>query len=360
MLTFRYYLDKSSKKHICPICDKKTFVRYVDNATGNFLKGNYGRCDRESKCNYHNAPATGNKCYLINFLSIKSISEKAYKATDNNGHINLIPKSQILERNGNSSWIPEWFLKKNSIAYLGNESKYFTTDEKIVNTVTTVKDEPEKPSYHNLELLDGMYNEHPIRDNLKIYLKSIFTDAQVDTAMESYLLTGTNHYWKNSTVFWQIDNNEKIHAGKIMLYNPSTGKRIKEPYNHISWIHKALNEQDFKLNQCFFGLHRINEDYNKPIAIVESEKTAIIMSIIIPNVVWLATGSKQNLKAELVGPLIGRKIILYPDKGEYSEWKRKGILLEGSGFKIEASDFLENTTIKEGSDLADYYLGEMK
>ena len=360
ILTFRYNLDKSSKKYICPNCTKKTFVRYVDIETGNFLNGNYGRCDRESKCNYHNAPPTGKKCYLINFLSIKSISDKAYKATDNNGHINIIPKSQILERNGNSSWVSEWFLKKNSIAYLGNESKYFTPDEKIVNTVATVatfKSEPEKSSYHNLELLDGMYNDQPIRDNLKIYLKSIFTDAQVFTAMQSYFLTGTNRYWKNATVFWQIDHKENIHAGKIMLYNPSTGKRIKEPYNHINWIHKALKKQDFNLNQCFFGLHRINEDYIKPIAIVESEKTAIIMSIIIPDVVWLATGSKQNLKAELVRPLIGRKIILYPDKGEYSDWKRKGILLKGSGFKIEVSDFLELTTIKEGSDLADYNLG---
>ena len=360
MLTFRYYLDKSSKKHICPNCTKKTFVRYVDNATGNFLKGDYGRCDRESKCNYHNAPPTGNKCYLINFLSIKSISDKAYKATDNNGHINIIPKSQILERNGNSSWISEWFLKKNSIAYLGNESKYFTPDKKILNTVTTVKDEPEKSSYHNLELLDGMYNEHPIRDNLKIYLKSIFTDAQVDTAMQSYFLTGTNHYWKNATVFWQIDHKEKIHAGKIMLYNPSTGKRIKEPYNHINWIHKALKEQDYNLNQCFFGLHRINEDYNKPIAIVESEKTAIIMSIILPNVVWLATGSKQNLKAPLMEPLKNRKIVLYPDKGEYDDWMKKAELLKGIGLKIEVSDILENTNFKEGADLADYYLGEMK
>lgn len=356
MLSFRYKLDKSSHKYKCPGCNKKTLVKYVDNETGNYLNGNYGRCDRESKCKYHKAPSKVNKCYLINFLSIKSISDKAYKAMDNNGHINLIPKSQILERNGNSSWISEWFLKKNSIAYLGNESKYFTPDEKIINKVATDTIKPEKSSYHDLELLDGMYNEQPVRDNLKVYLKSIFTDTQVYTAMQSYCLTGTNHCWKNSTVFWQIDHNEKIHAGKIMLYNPSTGKRIKKPYNHINWIHKALKEEDFNLHQCFFGLHRIVEDYNKPIAIVESEKTAIVMSVIVPEVIWIATGSKQNLKAPLMEPLKSRKLVLYPDKGEYEDWMKKAELLKVIGFKIEVSDILESTNYKEGTDLADYYL----
>ncbi len=356
MLSFRYKLDKSSHKYICPSCNKKTLVRYVNNETGNFLNGNYGRCDRESKCKYHKAPSKGNKCYLINFLSIKSISDKAYKATDNNGHINLIPKSQILERNGNGSWISEWFLKKNSIAYLGNESKYFTPDEKIVNTVAHDKIKPEKSSYHNLELLDRMYNQQPVIDNLIIYLKSIFTEAQIHTAMQSYFLTGTNLCWNNTTVFWQIDHKERIHGGKIMLYDPSNGKRIKKPYNHINWIHKALKIEDFNLNQCFFGLHRIIEDYNKPIAIVESEKTAIIMSIIVPEVIWIATGSKQNLKAQLMEPLKDRKIVLYPDKGEYDDWMKKAELLKVIGFKLEVSDILENTNYKEGTDLADYYL----
>ncbi len=141
-----------------------------------------------------------------------------------------------------------------------------------------------------------------------------------------------------------------------MLYDHSNGKRIKKPYNHINWIHKALKVEDFSLNQCFFGLHRIHEDYNKPIAIVESEKTAIIMSIIVPEVIWIATGSKQNLKAPLMEPLKGRKIVLYPDKGEYDDWMKKAELFKVIGFKLEVSDILENTNFKEGTDLADYYL----
>lgn len=40
-----------------------------------------------------------------------------------------------------------------------------------------------------------------------------------------------------------------------MLYNPTTGKRIKEPYNHVTWVHSVLHKEDYNLKQCFFGEH---------------------------------------------------------------------------------------------------------
>lgn len=356
-MDFKYTLDKGSKKFNCPNCNKQTFVRYVDNETGNYLTEVYGRCDRESKCNFHNAPPKGKKCYLVSFLSFKSISDKAFKATDQNGTIHFIPKSQVLERNGKEAWITEWYLKNNGFAYLGNESKYFTPDdEPIINTVSKAVTEPEEPSYHRLELLDQLYNEEAVKDNLRLYLESIFSEVEVFGAMQNYYLTGTNLSWNNATVFWQIDHKERVHAAKIMLYDPMTGRRVKEPYNHINWLHKAIKEPDFNLNQCLFGLHRINEDHSKPIAIVESEKTAIIMSILIPDVIWLASGSKQNLKVRLIQPLVGRKIVLYPDKGEFEDWKKKAEIIKEFGYKIEVSNVLELTDYKEGFDLADLYL----
>ncbi|MFI0490057.1 DUF6371 domain-containing protein [Flavobacterium sp.] len=51
---------------------------------------------------------------------------------------------------------------------------------------------------------------------------------------------------------------------------------MKKPYNHINWLHNAIKVPDFSLCQCLFGLHRVNEDYQKTVAIVESEKTAIM------------------------------------------------------------------------------------
>ncbi len=53
---YRYTFEKGSRKHICPECGKKRFVRYVDTKTGEYLPEQYGRCDREANCGYHLNP----------------------------------------------------------------------------------------------------------------------------------------------------------------------------------------------------------------------------------------------------------------------------------------------------------------
>jgi len=349
MEVFRYSLDKSSKKFVCPNCNKKTFVLYIDTETGNYLTTDFGKCDREQNCNYHKAPPKGRKAFLIAFLGLNSISDKAYKLTDLNGIISIIPKSQILEQSKKDCWIAEWYLKTSTINYLSNESKYFNTDElSFVNEVKTNMSLShhaliKKPSFHSFELLNKMYFESPQIDNLTEFLKMKFTSDEVFKVMQNYFITGTNHFWNNATVFWQINNKEQIQGAKIMLYDRHNGKRIKKPYNHINWLHKATKEPDFKLCQCLFGLHRITDDYQKTIAIVESEKTAIIMSIFLPEFIWLATGSKGNFKSELLEPLKKRNVIAFPDKGEYNNWLHKANELNGNNFKIAVSDLVEKT-----------------
>jgi hypothetical protein len=329
----------------------------VDNETGSYLNDVFGRCDREQNCNYHNAPPKGKKAYLIKTLSIKSISDKACRLTDELGVISIVPKSQILEQTKNDCWINEWFLKNSTIQYLTNEVKYFYSNvSSFVNEVKeVVQPQQEVFSFHSLELLDQMYNSKQ-SDHLTEFLKMRFSKDEVFTAMQNYLITGTNICWFYSTVFWQIDDKEQIHAGKIMQYDRFTGKRVKEPYNHINWLHSATKEPDFNLNQCLFGLHRINEDYQKTIAIVESEKTAVVMSILLPHYIWLATGSKGNFKFEMLKPIKKRNIVSFPDKGEYNNWLDKATELNAIGFKISVSDLIEQTDFENGCDLADYYL----
>lgn len=361
MEAFKYSLDKSSKKHICPNCNKKTFVLYIDTESGEYLPTDYGRCDREQNCNYHKAPPKGKKAYLVDFLALESISTKAYKLTDLNGVISIVPKSQIFEIINKSCFVSEWYLQTSTIKYLNSESKYFNNDNfefknEVLNNISlSVHVRKEKPSFHDLGLLNEMYFKNPISDNLTEFLKTNFNKDEVFKAMQNYFITGTNYFWNNATVFWQINYKEQIQGAKVMLYNKQNGKRVKEPYNHINWLHKATKEPDFKLCQCLFGLHLINEDYQKTIAIVESEKTAIVMSIFLPDFIWLATGSKGNFKFELLEPLKKRNVIAYPDKGEYNNWLNKATELSAYGFKIVVSDLIENTEFENGFDLADYY-----
>lgn len=53
---YRYTLDPGTKKHYCPSCGKKTYVRYVDVTTNSYVDYEFGRCDREVKCAYFKHP----------------------------------------------------------------------------------------------------------------------------------------------------------------------------------------------------------------------------------------------------------------------------------------------------------------
>ena len=62
------------------------------------------------------------------------------------------------------------------------------------------------------------------------------------------------------------------------------------------------------------------KDKDYPIAIVESEKTAIIASLFFPDAIWLATGGLNNLQSEKTRCLSGREVILFPDLGAETKW----------------------------------------
>ena len=100
--------------------------------------------------------------------------------------------------------------------------------------------------------------------------------------------------YTGSVVFWQIDRNSNVRAGKIMGYDAVTGHRIKEPFNQVSWVHSVRKVQDFRMKQCLFGEHLLSDNSAvmsaKPVAIVESEKTALVAAHFIPDFIWLATG----------------------------------------------------------------------
>lgn len=98
------------------------------------------------------------------------------------------------------------------------------------------------------------------------------------------------------------------------------------------------------------------EDKSKIIALVESEKTAVIMSILIPNYIWMATGGKSNLKMELLKPIKNRSVVLFPDKGEFEKWVDKANIFNEKGYKLIVSDLIEKSNCKKGDDLVDLYL----
>jgi hypothetical protein len=153
-------------------------------------------------------------------------------------------------------------------------------------------------------------------------------------------------------IFWQEDRKGNIRTGKVMYYHPN-GKRIKE---RNSWfVHKKIKD-DFNYRQCFFGLHLTSPD--KPVALCESEKTAIIMSVFEPEYTWIASGGSEMINDERLLEL-PRLDKVFADNGQFEKWERKtrAFLPE---MDISVDNAVNNGILKEGDDILDLYLAKEK
>jgi predicted RNA-binding Zn-ribbon protein involved in translation (DUF1610 family) len=165
--------------------------------------------------------------------------------------------------------------------------------------------------------------------NLTLFLQSKFNKGHVDSVLNLFEVYTTQEYWSRSTVFIQRDISSQIRQIKIMDYDPHTGKRVIAAGNgHIVIAGRIFAEElglkDIHMSQCFFGEHLLNKFPEKVVGIVESEKTAIIASICIPEMVWLATGGKNGCRwydPKVFKVLDGRVIELYPDNDQIQEWR---------------------------------------
>ena len=99
-------------------------------------------------------------------------------------------------------------------------------------------------------------------------------------------------------------------------------------------------------------------------AIVESEKTAIIMSLIKPDTVWLATGGKANFKEQMLAPLIGLEVAVYPDADALHDWYTRAVEMNrplGTRLHIPTGYYNlmdHDESRREGWDFADILLRE--
>lgn len=98
---------------------------------------------------------------------------------------------------------------------------------------------------------------------------------------------------------------------------------------HARLKREGVLPDEWELSQCLFGEHLLKGRPGDTVCLVESEKSAVIGSGVMPGYVWLATGGKQNLKTEKCECLKGRNVILFPDLGAFDVWKEKGEAIAG-------------------------------
>ena len=305
---YRYQLETTGKKYICPGCGKKKFVRYLDTKTNEYLPDNFGRCDRESNCSYHRKPETA--------------PESEYK--------------------------PMPIAKPQPVYYM---------PESVLNA--TLKDYDKNTFIQNLLKLAAVED---IQKVIELYRLGTIGKGErlgactfpfIDRAgnireIQVKKFDATNHtQGKPCTISYLLKNGYERQGEQLP-----------------GWLN------DFKKNEkqfsCLFGEHLLNKYPCNPVALVEAPKTAIIGALYYglpesPNaLLWLAVYNKSSLTVDKCKALAGRKVVLYPDLNAFQEWNTRTQELRAKipGTRFIVSDLLErNATpaeISSGLDLADY------
>ena len=334
---YRYIFEKGSRKHICPECGKKRFVRYVDTKTGEYLPEQYGRCDREANCGYHLNP---------------------YQ----DGYSKMIWGRE----NGNSIVIPTRWKPP---------------------TTRKVQQPPVKPIYFDFEafkrtLRPEHYENNIFIQNLFGRVQFPFDPADVTRVIELYRLgTVSAGYRSGAVTFPFIDIDGNVRAVQVKQFdeaNHTTGTDflhsiLARHYNDIGeqlpeWL-EAYMSQDKKVS-CLFGEHLLDKFPSNRIALVEAPKTAIYGTLYfgLPETpdqyLWIAVYNKSSFSLDKVKPLQGRFVDVFPDLskdgGTFREWEAKAKEFERQlpGTQFKMYDFLEHEALEadrvNGEDIADY------
>lgn len=266
---------------------KKEFTRYLDVYSGDHLADHVGKCNRHDKCGHHYTPA------------------QYYQ-----------------------------------------DNKHLTTQRPTPTTKVPPKAPIQPTSYTSrIHFFDSQDSYD--KNSFMRFLVSHFGQAKAEHLKRAYML-GTADHWGGSVVFWQVEDNGLIRGGKVMGYDATTGKRMKD---QVTWVHTLLGIQDYNLRQVFYGEHLLS--YNqKPIALVESEKTAIVASAYYPQFTWMATGSATGLSEYKCRRLKGRVVVLFPDAGLFDQWQKIGLRYRWHSDDSIEKRFLQGE-IPLGYDLAD-------
>ena len=226
------------------------------------------------------------------------------------------------------------------------------------------------------------------------------TERQLQRAVWQYRLGATK---TGRVIFWQINEHDEICEGKVMSYLPDCHR---DKRHNPTWVGHLLSLRygwgRLPSRHCFFGLHLLgspplsppvgggwlpsvyppptgsahknsspptggDRGGLSPIAIVEAEKTAVILSARYPQYIWLAAGGLGEVQPDKFRPLRGRHIIMFPDTDPdgiaFKRWSDAANLVMRQLFwedspPIRVSPILEQRATSEQKqrkiDLADF------
>lgn len=334
MKSYRYQLARRGK-WICPRCGRKTFVCYVD-AEGRVLDERVGKCDRADHCAHHYPP-------------------RQFFADNSWMNMNTAYPFPSYPSHPSYASHPSYPLQSSRPAYPAPPARsMFPMPSPRAKDILL-----NKPRYIDKERIfkPSVKATSTHRNNLVEFLRTVFGKEKTEDMVRKYYIGTSKHFGGGATVFYQIDRFGDVHRGKVMQYDAATGKRVKVGGKGlVTSVHKLMNLGDPLPPQCLFGEHLLSTYPDHSVAIVESEKTALISSVIFYDCLMLACGGCGNLTRTLCEPLRDREVYLFPDNGKYDEWSEKGRQMRHLFSKLHIATTMEHEALEPGDDIGDYFL----
>jgi hypothetical protein len=109
---------------------------------------------------------------------------------------------------------------------------------------------------------------------------------------------------------------------------------------------------------CLFGLHLLKMYPEKPIAITESLKSALIGYALQPQMNWLATGDVKDVDLNILRPLKGKRVMVFPTNHSYYDWLK--VAKQVDFCQIVVSDMMEGYQSDWLQDVGDVLLDDFR
>ena len=310
---YRYQLEKyrgRATRHVCPQCGRKgVFTRYIDTHNNNmYVNDKVGKCNRLDKCGYHYTPR-------MYFEDNPWLKDKECTYIQNNRNLYVCTPVHEAQSVGAIPW---WFVERT----LDVECDYKQWLRRRVGA----------------ECAERLITEYRIGG---------YRDPRSELT---------------AAIFWQVDIAGRVRTGKVMTYDPATGKRLKGEGAYVDWIHALMRREGalpegWQLRQCLYGEELLARYPRHIVALAEGAKTAHVGAALMPDMVWVAVDSMMGLSHERLLCLKGRSVVLFPDEGRgYAEWQQRiAPIARSVGFRYVVSDFMERHAKGSGGDIADVW-----
>lgn len=225
---------------------------------------------------------------------------------------------------------------------------------------------PAEPTYAYIpqEMLDELVSPE---NSLCRCLARLFQPEAVEWLTEEYRLgCYTMNALDDYTVFPSIDTQGRVCNLKIQHYDTDlSSPRFAHSDQTAYWLGKMWVREgrlpagsEFR-SDCLFGEHLLQRYPNSQVALVESPKNALFGALTFPQLTWVATGNKGNLKRPSLLPLQSRDVIVIPDCDAVEEWctKTEG-MADLANFTV--SDFCRRMAPEDQPkfDIADYLVSQ--